>query len=325
VTGVDRPLRWDNHACMPLREDVTQFLPQLARYKSAGVDAVTVNVSWDGMPPSTAVKMLARMRAWLRDHAEAYALVTSAQDLSALRSTGRLGVLFNIEGGSALEGDVALLSLYADLGVRWMSIAYNTANALGGGCLDPDDQGLTAFGRLAVDEMAKVGVVPCCSHTGHRTASEVLERALGPVIFSHSNPSAIHAHPRNIPDELILACAATGGTIGINGIGDFLGEASVERFVRHADYVANLVGPEYLAIGLDYVFDVSELAELVAADPERFPGEMGLAQGFPMLAPEDVPRIADALMGAGWDEAAISGLLGSNLQRVAEAAWSGLQ
>src|SRR5690606_41298825 len=32
-----------------------------------------------------------------------------------------------------------------------------------------------------------------------------------PIIFSHSNPRALRDHPRNIPDELMKACAARGG------------------------------------------------------------------------------------------------------------------
>ena len=46
-------------------------------------------------------------------------------------------------------------------------------------------------------------MVPCCSHTGWRTAMQVMEHVGGPVIFSHSNSHALHAHPRNIPDERV--------------------------------------------------------------------------------------------------------------------------
>ena len=70
-----------------------------------------------------------------------------------------------------------MVELYRDLGVRWMLIAYNQNNSLGGGCQD-DDQGLTDFGRRVLDEMARVGMVTCCSHTGFRTTMEVMERSV---------------------------------------------------------------------------------------------------------------------------------------------------
>ncbi len=78
---------------------------------------------------------------------------------------------------------------------RWNHLA-------GGGCQD-DDCGLTSLGRRIVDEMADCGMIACCSHTGYRTAREVIDYSPDPVIFSHSNPRAVKDHHRNIPDELI--------------------------------------------------------------------------------------------------------------------------
>jgi microsomal dipeptidase-like Zn-dependent dipeptidase len=44
-----------------------------------------------------------------------------------------------------------------------------------------------------------------------------------PVIFSHANAAGVWQHERNIKDDQIDSCAATGGVIGVNGIGVFLG------------------------------------------------------------------------------------------------------
>src|SRR3546814_14221284 len=103
-----------------------------------------------------------------------------------------------------------------------MLLAYNRNHRRGGGCQD-EDIGLTAQGRRVLDEMKRVGMVLCCTHTGERTVREATEYMEQPVIFSHSNPRVIHDHPRNITDEQIRACAATGGVINISGIGIFLG------------------------------------------------------------------------------------------------------
>src|SRR5207244_1237923 len=98
-----------------------------------------------------------------------------------------------------------------------------------------------------IDEMARVGMIVCCSHTGHTTTMDVMEYSLKPVIISHSNPRAVHDHPRNVTDEAMRACAKTGGVVGLNGIGIFLGDndISTETFVRHLDYVVQLIGPQH--------------------------------------------------------------------------------
>jgi hypothetical protein len=124
-----------------------------------------------------------------------------------------------------------------------MLLAYNRSNRVGGGCQD-EDMGLTPFGRDVVQEMERLDMLVCLSHTGHRTARDVLAMAQRPVIFSHSNPATLRPYPRNIPDELIRACAETGGVVGISGIGAFLGDndSRSEIYARHIDHVVKLVG-----------------------------------------------------------------------------------
>ena len=146
---LERSLVWDNHGCMPLRPDDDTFLPQLERYARAGVDVCGLNVAFDGVPWERAISMLASFRRWIRAHASHYSLVGSIADIRRARRERKLGIFFDIEGGAALNGHLGMVELYRDLGVRWMLIAYNRNNALGGGCQD-DDHGLTAFGRRVV-------------------------------------------------------------------------------------------------------------------------------------------------------------------------------
>jgi membrane dipeptidase len=73
-----------------------------------------------------------------------------------------------------VETHPGLVEIFYRLRVRWMLIAYNKNNRLGGGCQD-EDSGLTDYGRLIIDEMERVGMVLCCSHTGYRTAREAME------------------------------------------------------------------------------------------------------------------------------------------------------
>ena len=314
---------WDNHGCMPVgRPHDTSFLPQLQRYRAAGVSAVMLNVGFGDMGIEEHVCTLASMRRWIKVRPDEYLLLNTADDVDLAHATGRLAVGFDIEGANAVGEQPSLVSLYYDLGVRWMLLAYNNNNRVGGGCQD-HDPGLTAFGREVVAEMERVGMQVCCSHTGHRTVRDVFDVATRPVIFSHSNPSALHSHPRNIPDDLIRACAATGGVVGINGIGSFLGQNdnSSETFARHVDHVAQLVGTQHVALGLDYVFDTREMDDYLTKMAHTFPAELGYEKGVRMVAPEQLEGIVKALQTRGYNDADLRAVLGGNLMRLARTVW----
>ena len=165
-------------------------------------------------------------------------------------------------------------------------------------------------------------MVVCASHIGERSAMEILEAATRPVIFSHSNPKGVWNHDRNIGDAAIRACAAKGGVIGINGIGVFLGENDIrtQTMIRHIDYVVNLVGPDHVGIGLDYAFDQEEAQKFVKAHPESYPPDQ-YPDGLAMMAPEQLPEIADALLQKGYSEAATRKILGENHLRIAREVW----
>ncbi len=314
-------LVWDNHGCLPLRLD-DRFLPELARYRAAGVDMVSINVGFGDMSPERHIEMLAYFRAWLRAHDGDYVLAESVADIHGAKAAGRLAVSFDIEGAHAIGDQPSLIALYYDLGVRWMLLAYNRANAVGGGCQEPDP-GLSDYGRTVIAEMGRVGMVVCCSHTGERTAMEAMEAARAPVILSHSNPRALRDHPRNASDDVLRACAATGGVVGINGIGIFLGEndAHTDTIVRHIDYAVALIGPRHVGLGLDYVFDRTELDDYVRNRPDQFPPAFGYSAGIRMAAPEQLPEITEALLRRGYGETDIRAILGGNFLRVAEESW----
>lgn len=316
-------LVWDNHGCMPLRPEDTTFLPQLARYRAAGVDAVMINIGFGDMGVEEHLSNLATMRRWIKAHSDDYVLLTNIGAIDEARATGRLAVGFDIEGANAIADRPSLIELYYDLGVRWMLVAYNNNNLVGGGCQD-DDPGLTDYGREVIAEMERVGMQVCCSHTGHRTVRDVFEVATKPVIFSHSNAMALTEHPRNVPDDLIERCATSGGVMGINGLGPFLGNGDdlTEDYARHIDHVVQLVGPEHVALGMDYVFDQEELAEFLDKMKHTFPPGLGYELGLRMIPPEDLVKVVEHLLSRGYTTADLKAILGGNLRRVASEVWT---
>jgi membrane dipeptidase len=312
---------WDNHGCLPLRTDAT-FLPQLERYKSAGVNVVSINVGFADIAWTEHIRVLSFMRQWLARRPQTYTLIASVADICRSQAEGKLGVVFDIEGMAPVQHDVSLVQTFYELGVRWMSIAYNRNNMAGGGCLD-DDTGLTTVGRAIIDEMERVGMVLCLSHAGARTVADAIEHSRNPTIFSHSNPFGDTAHPRNVSDRLMLACAAKGGVIGLSGIGPFLGASShlEKRLLRQLRYVVDLVGPDHVGLGLDFVFDRAELDEYVRNTPSMFPPGMDIGGGMSMIEPEGLAKIAEGLARDNFSDSQIRGVLGENWLRIAAKVW----
>lgn len=302
---------WDNHACMPLRPGDDRYFEELLRCRAAGIDCVTLNIGFGENSPEQHVRVAAHFRDWIARHDSEFQLVLVAEDFARAKLAGKLGICFNIEGMNALGQQTSMVRLYYDLGVRWMLIAYNAANAAGGGCREADG-GLTDFGRAVIAEMNEVGMILCCSHTGYRTARDAIDASADPVIFSHSNARAIWDHPRNITDELMRACAARGGVIGLNGFGQFLGDNddSTETFVRHVEHVLAVAGDDHVGIGLDYVFDKHELpVNLYGPSPK-------------MIPPWRLPEIAEVLLQRGYGSTTLAKIMGGNLERIARSVWA---
>lgn len=316
-------LVWDNHACMPF-ESTDRWLEELHRYRDAGVSAVTLNIGDAQTSIETHVRTAAAIRDFVRKHPDRYLLVGSVRDIRAAHTTGRLAIALDVEGVYAMGEQLSLIRFYYDIGVRWMLMVYNVRNLAGSGCHDESDQGLTDYGRRIVEEMDRVGMIKCCSHTGYRTALDIMSVSRRPTIFSHSNPLALHAHPRNIPDDLIRACAATAGVVCISGVDVFLGSkgASVERLAEHIDYVAQLVGPEHVGLGTDFVFDQQSLDEALAANQGTWPLTYGYRPGIEFLKPEQLPGLVHLMQRKGYSQQHIRAILGENLLRVAEAVWT---
>ena len=294
-------LVWDDHSGFePLP---AADLDLLERWRTAGVDYLSVNVGYDVMTWQDTIRTLADFRARIARRPDRWLLVETVDDVLRAKAEGRLGITFDLEGMNALNEDLAMVSFYYRLGVRQMLFAYNLNNAAGAGCHDAD-VGLTPFGLAVIDEMNRVGMVVDGSHCGHRTTLEAMERSSQPVIFSHSNPAALTPHGRNIQDDQIRGCAATGGVIGLNGIGHFMDdrEARSGSIFRRIDYVVDLVGPEHAGIGLDYPFPVAgrDIDSLLVRHPEFWPPSAGYGTGLYRNAePEQFPELTDLMISGG--------------------------
>ena len=313
---------WDNHACLNLKPGNEAQFAGLERHRNSGVDVVSINAGYGESGAARHLDALQRLRAWYGARPDRYVLASTVGDIRAAKAAGKLAIVFDVEGMNALDGDPSRVRAYYDLGVRWMLIAYNRPNPAGGGCLF-QDEGLTDFGRTVIAEMEKAGMLLCCSHTGWRTAREAIAASTAPVILSHSNAFALCDNPRNVPDELMIACARTGGVVGVNGVGPFLGAGppSPAAVVRHIEHALAVVGEDHVSIALDYSFDEASLAAYVRRLDEEARTRLRLDEGLAILGPESFPQILDLLLARGHAPATVAKVMGGNLMRLAEQVW----
>jgi membrane dipeptidase len=291
----------------------------LPRFKKAGVDFVSLTVNLRESPLSATVRHIARVKAHIAERAESLSFVTAADEIIAAKREGKLAVGFHFQGADPFEGSVELVELFAGLGIRHVLLAYNQKNLVGDGCVERTDAGLSRFGVRLIEAMNQSAIIVDGSHTGYRTTMEAMEVSTRPFIFSHSNAFALVPHYRNIKDDQIRACARTGGLIGVNGVNEFLGdtEAGTEAMFRHVDHIASLVGPQHVGIGLDYVKDYDAIWQWMQDNPDLWPDNDGAAPIYPAHAqPEQIRELGARLLGAGYSQADVHGILGGNYLRV---------
>jgi membrane dipeptidase len=316
---------WDSHCGFEMTPRAP-IAPLLEPWQQAGVDYFSINVYYDPHPWTRCIENIAALRRRIPLEAPWCQVVSSVAEVDAAHANGKAAVTFDIEGMNALDGRIDLVQTYYELGVRQMLFAYNRNNLAGGGCHD-EDVGLTDFGRNVIDEMNRVGMIVDCSHTGYKTSMDAMERSTAPVVFSHSNALALVDHGRNICDEQIKACAATGGVVGINGLNLFLGDESEPQpatVARHVAYMVELIGVQHVGITLDYdpdVYDYSDPDLLGDDNPTYWPPDAGYDRSMQSLSVAKIPETCDELLKLGFTQSDLAAILSGNFRRLAEQVW----
>ncbi|WP_293774395.1 membrane dipeptidase [Sporichthya sp.] len=311
---------WDQHACLPLSVDADLSL--LDQFGQGCGGFVSINV---GYAPHAKAESLALIRTFADgiDGRHGLVLASTVGDVDAAQASGRVGVVFDLEDSAPLDGDLASVAEFVSLGVRTLIPTYNHANAAGGGCLDPQDTGLTSWGRDLVRAMNAAGMVPDGSHCGARTGLEMCEVSDRPVIYSHSCLRSVWDHPRNITDEQARACAAMGGVVGIAGVGIFLGPntATLPALTAHLEAAVELIGIDHVGVSTDFSFDAGDFLAELAANPGLFDDSYTRWGPIAWMTPATMMGLGDHLSGRGWSDTDIGAVMWHNFRRVAAATW----
>ncbi|MHB8312329.1 MAG: dipeptidase [Candidatus Dormibacteria bacterium] len=260
-------------------------------------------------------------------------IVHRVSDFALARERGQLGLVLALESAAPIENELDRLDILYGFGVRSIGVTYSEANLLGSGLAERADAGLTAFGRRAVRRMNQLGILIDCSHAGDRTTLETIQASAAPVSISHAGARSLWPTSRMKPDDVIMACAASGGVIGIEAAPHTTltrqsRRHSIDTYMAHFEYCCELVGIEHVAFGPDTLF--GDHVGLHRVMGERF----GQQLSPPPEPIEPVPWVdglespAEALQNIvrwlvrhGYSDQDILMVAGGNIVRMLETAW----
>ena len=195
----------------------------------------------------------------------------SAGDIEDAWEQGKAAAVLTVENGSALAGRLDRVEALARDGVRMMTLTWNGENEIGSG--NATDHGLSGFGKEAVRELERQGIVADVSHLNDRGLEDFFKIARKPFAASHSNARSVCGHKRNLTDEQIREMVRRGCLIGLNFFNAFLREdgqpAPPDDLWRHVERFLELGAWDCLALGSDA--DGADLPPWLDR-PEKFAG-----------------------------------------------------
>ncbi|MCB2406842.1 dipeptidase [Hymenobacter lucidus] len=159
------------------------------------------------------------IRSTIQAHSTKLDLATTEEQALQIRRVGKRAVFIGMENGYPLGQELGLIKSFYDLGVRYITLCHSSNNDLCDSATDPngpEHQGLSAFGKQAVTEMNRLGMMVDVSHASDSTFYDVLRLSKAPVIASHSGSRALGDSPRNLSDEMLKALARNGGVVQVN-------------------------------------------------------------------------------------------------------------
>src|SRR2546423_12562873 len=203
----------------------------IPRMREGGMNAIFFSIWIDGrvMGPPAVQKALDQIDA-VHENVRAFSndlvFARTADEVRRAHAQGKIAALMGVEGGHMIGNDIRMVRVFADLGVRYMTLSHFYNDEWADSSTDkPAHNGLTDYGKDIVREMNRQGIMVDISHVSDKTFYDALEVSKAPLIASHSSCRAICNHPRDMTDDMIMALAAKGGVIQINYEKSFIDES----------------------------------------------------------------------------------------------------
>ena len=221
--------------------------------RDAGLDAVHVTIvyheDFDELQ-----KVLNMWNNHFKENSDLIFLGKSYLDIEKAKKDGKTAIFFGFQNCSPVEDDIKLIEKVHEQGCRFMQLTYNNQSLLATGCYEKNDSGVTNFGREAIKEMNRVGIVIDMSHSAEKSTLDAIEISEKPIAITHANPSFWHKAIRNKSEDLLKSLASSGGMLGLSLYPHHLKNGSkctLDSFCEMTARTAEIIGVKNIGIGSD--------------------------------------------------------------------------
>ena len=221
--------------------------------REANLDAVHVTVVYH----EDYDEFIQRTKEWknfFNENSDLIFLGRNFKDIEKANLEKKTAIFFGFQNCSPIEDDIALIEKVHEHGCKFMQLTYNNQSLLATGCYEKNDSGVTNFGREAIKEMNRVGIVIDMSHSAEKSTFDAIEISEKPIAITHANPSFWYEAIRNKSNDLLKALASSGGMLGLSLYPHHLKDGSnctLENFCEMAAKTAEIMGVKNIGIGSD--------------------------------------------------------------------------
>ena len=292
--------------------------------RAAGLDAVHVTIVYH----EDYDELLIELNKWekiFEANSDLIFLGKDFKDIEKAKLENKTAIFFGFQNCSPIEDDIGLVEKVHELGCRFMQLTYNNQSLLATGCYEKIDSGVTNFGREAIKEMNRVGIVVDMSHSAEKSTMDAIEISEKPIAITHANPSFWHAAKRNKSTDLLKMLSDSGGMLGLSLYPHHLKEntnCTLDSFCEMVAKTAEIMGASKIGIGSDLCLDqpdsvVEWMRNGTWTKTKNYGEGSKNKPGFPKQPDwfEDArgfPNIEKGLKKIGFSEDETHGILGNN-------------
>ena len=221
--------------------------------KEAGLNAVHVTIVYH----EDYDEFLNNLKDWdklFNENSDIIFLGKDYKDIEKAKSENKTAIFFGFQNCSPIEDNIQLVEKVHEHGCRFMQLTYNNQSLLATGCYEKNDSGVTNFGREAIKEMNRVGIVIDMSHSAEKSTLDAIEISEKPIAITHANPSFWHSAKRNKSEKLLKTLSESGGMLGLSLYPHHLknnSECKLESFCEMVARTVEIMGIKNIGIGSD--------------------------------------------------------------------------
>tara|TARA_Y100001949_G_scaffold22975_1_gene16378 strand:- start:107 stop:1075 length:969 start_codon:yes stop_codon:yes gene_type:complete len=221
--------------------------------REAGLDAVHATIVYHE-DYKELQKVINSWNKHFNENSDLIFLGKNYRDIEKAKKENKTAIFFGFQNCSPIEDDINLIEKVHQQGCRFMQLTYNNQSLLATGCYEKNDSGVTNFGREAIKEMNRVGIVVDMSHSAEQSTLDAIAISQKPIAITHGNPSFWHSAIRNKSNDLLKNLSNSGGMLGLSIYPHHLKngtDCTLESFCEMAAKTAEIMGVKNMGIGSD--------------------------------------------------------------------------